>query len=154
MADHVYELIINFNGRQNGDGYKSPKKKKQENEIENGSVFETLGDEIANSIFSFAEKGVNAFTGIATIATIEEVGREIYSNYIQRIDRFTGSRQAQDIANASLSIAGKVFHPISSYVNYMFESEQSRYDKGWESIGLNLYRERGGMSLNRSRNET
>ena len=148
-----YTITVNFNDTSGDKGYKSPKKKNQEEVEENGSVFSTIGSDIGNSIFSFAEKGVQAYAGIASIATMVEVGKEIFSNYVQRVGRFAGSQQAQDVANASMSIFGKIFRPVSSAINYMFEKEQNQYERDWENIGLQLYRERGGMSINRSRTE-
>lgn len=148
-----YKLIVYFNGGQGGDGYKSPNKKTTEENVENGSVLNTIGTDISNSVFGFLEKGFNAYAGIGSVTVLAEVGKDIFSNYTQRIERFTGSKQAQDVASAIQSIAGKFLRPITAQVNYLFEREQSSYEKMWESIGLQLARERGGMSINRSRSE-
>ena len=141
-----YRIIVDFNG--GGDGYKSPNSEKPK--LTDEQVQE---QQLSSSIFGFAQKGVNAFSSLATVATVVDAAKTIFSYEVHKVGRYTGSQQAQDVANAALSIAGMIFNPIGSALNIAFEQEERRYERQWENIGLNLYRERGGVSLNRSRSE-
>ncbi len=141
-----YRIVVDFNG--GGDGYKSPNKKNDaKTEDTQNNQMSTLGD----MVFSFAEIGANAFAGLATVASVLAIGKSIFSNEIARVQRYTGSQQAQDVANANLSILGIFANPLGATIQLGYERDQREYERRWESIGLQLARERGGVSLNRSR---
>lgn len=144
-----YRIIVDFKGGQGGDGYTSTgdKKKKEKDPIPEL----TFAQKFENSAFSMIEKGMNAFSNLAPVALAVEMGENIFSHEMQRIGRYTGSQYAQDVANMVVSAAGKVFNPFGSIINLAYEESESRYQKTWESIGIQLDKERGGASLNYSR---
>jgi hypothetical protein len=97
------------------------------------------------------QKGMSSFASLAVVAAVTATAKNIFSHEVQRIGRYTGSQQAQDVANATLSILGMVANPLGTAINLGYERNQREYEREWESIGLQLSRERGGVSLNRSR---
>lgn len=144
-----YTITVNFNDAS-GDNVtdtlsENEEKKKVENYLIDGGI--GFGD----SIFNTAKSAGKAFASIFTVATVAATAKQIFSHEIQRIDRYTGSQQAQDVANATLSAAQMIFKPISSAVNLAYELKDSEYERNWESIGMQLFRERGGATLNHSR---
>lgn len=147
-----YKIVVDFNGGQGSS--KSQKSKETESAFENTDIMSAFENKFTESIFDFVGKGMIAFAGYNAIKTTAEIGKTIFSQEVQKIGRYTGSQQAQNIANATLSVIGKFANPIGSIINYVYEVDQSNYEMKWESIGLQLYRERGGTALNRSRSET
>lgn len=138
-----YRIVVDFNGGQGGDITPAAQQETQQSQ----------STQTGMSIFNFVEKGIGGFASFATAATAVAAAKNIFSHEIQRVERYTGSRQAQDVANASLSIIGMITNPIGTAINIAYEKDATRYQRQWENIGLQLYRERGGDSLNRSRSE-
>ena len=146
-----YTITVDFKGGQGGDGYKSPKKGTREKEQ---LPEPTIGQQLDNkfdSIFDMLDNGSNAFGDVALVATLVEIGKDVFSHEVQKIGRYTGSQQAQSIANASLSLIGMIFNPIGSAINLAYEIDARAYQKEWENIGLTVARERAGTAINRSR---
>lgn len=144
-----YKIVVDFNGGQDGDGYKSPNANKDPKQTYEDRQAQT----VLQSVFGFVQQGINGFAGLATVAGVAAVGKSIFSHEIQRVGRYTGSSQAQDVANATLSILGMIANPLGTAINLGYEMDQRQYERTWESIGLQLARERGGASINRSRQE-
>ena len=144
-----YTITVNFqdaNDTKVSDTLsENEEKKKVENYAINGDI--SFGESIFNTVKSTGK----AFASIFTVASLASTAKQIFAHEIQRIDRYTGSQQAQDVANAYLSMAQMIFKPISSSINLAYELKDSEYANKWESIGLQLYRERGGATLNHSR---
>lgn len=145
MADHVYKIVIDFNQI-------APEKTPEEIEAERQAKFNKEFFGRVDGNFD-AKKWMGSFGSMLTVSASVAVAQNIFSHEMQRVARYTGSQQAQDLANASLSIIKKTLNPIGTMINTAYELEQRAYERQWESIGLQLYRERGGVSLNRSRTE-
>lgn len=152
MADHVYKIVVNFNGGDGGDGYKSPQAESKTLSGDEQQVAQL--EKIMNAPFNVLERGANSFASIVTVAAVAQTAKNIFSHEVQRVGRYTGSQQAQDVANATLSIISKIINPLGAIINSAYETDENMYQRQWESIGLQLYRERGGVSLNRSRTES
>ena len=111
-------------------------------------------------------QGVQAFANVIPAAQIVKTGFEWQ---VSLIGRYKGSQQAQDIANASMKIAGQVggialafatgnyvaggLMTIGTLFGYAREAEENAYQHKWENIGNAIGRERAGASFNRSRTE-
>ena len=151
-----YRIVVDFNGGQQKDGSYESDFAKMVNS--GGAVAETSAAAsqtfaMPNAFSALTDGMGNAFAGLLLVKEAEKIGRQVFSNEIQRVGRYTGSSQAQDVANATLSLIGMIKSPIESAIAYHYEREQREYERNWESIGLDLARERGGVSLNRSRSE-
>ena len=140
-----YKIVVDFNG---GQTEKTPAEIEAERQQKFNKEFFGKVDSNFN-----AEKWLGSFGSLLTVSAPAMIAKNIFSHEIQRVGRYTGSSQAQDVTNASMSILGKIANPIGTMINTMYEIEQSQYEKQWESIGLQLYRERAGVSFNRSRSE-
>ena len=145
----AYKIIVDFKGGQGGDGYKSQSADSFSSspDAQQNAQF----DKLVNSPFTMIETGATAFANIAAVGTVAAIGMSLFSHETQRIGRYTGSQRAQDMANATLSIISKIANPIGAIINAAYESDERQYQRTWESIGIQLDRERGGASLNRSR---
>ncbi len=146
-----YRIVVDFNG--GGDGYKSEFFRTVETENAVNTSSQIAGQSFSTSAFGMLENGLSAFAGLKIVKEMEKLARQVFSNEIQKVGRYTGSQQAQDVANATLDLISWIRNPYESAIAYNYKREQREYDRKWESIGLNLYRERGGVSFNRSRSE-
>ena len=144
-----YTITVDFKGGQ----ATSPTDTLSENEEKKKAESYAIdgGFNFGNSIFNTVESAGRAFASVFTVASLASIGKQTFAHEIQRIDRYTGSQQAQDVANATLSAAQMIFKPISSGISLAYELKDSEYERNWESIGMQLYRERGGATLNHSR---
>lgn len=165
MAD--YKITVDF--KETGGGGGSKKAKGYQ------SVFSEWADDIKSGIseinggdspFNQTVKGIQAFANVIPAAQIVKSGFEWQ---VSLIGRYKGSQQAQDIANASMKIAGQVggialafgtgnyvagtLMTLGTLFGYVQEAEENRYQRKWENIGNSLGRERAGASFNRSRTE-
>ena len=149
MADHVYKIVIDFNGAQGGESTDVGTTPQMPTKLPDAQT--QTQPQQTGAIASLMQKGMSSFASLATVATVVSVAKSIFSHEVQRIGRYTGSQQAQSLANATLSLVGKFANPVSSIVNYLYEVEQTNYEMKWENIDLQLYRERAGTPINRSR---
>ena len=137
-------------------------------------VFSEWADDIKSGIkeingdskFNHFVQGVQAFANVLPAAQIVKSGFEWQ---VSLIGRYQGSQQAQDIANASMKIAGQVggialafatgnyvaggLMTLGTLFSYAREAEENAYQRKWENIGNAIGRERAGASFNRSRTE-
>ena len=163
MAD--YKITVDF---KNSGGGGSKKEKGYQ------SVFSEWADDIKSGIkeingdskFNHFVQGVQAFANVLPAAQIVKSGFEWQ---VSLIGRYQGSQQAQDIANASMKIAGQVggialafatgnyvaggLMTLGTLFSYAREAEENAYQRKWENIGNAIGRERAGASFNRSRTE-
>lgn len=162
MAD--YKITIDFN---------TPDANKKEKGYQ--SVFSEWADDIKQGVNSI-NGGDSPFNqtvkGIQMLSTVIPGAQIIKSSFdyqVTLIGRYTGSTHAQDIANASMKIAGQVggialafatgnyvagaLMTAGAVLGYAREAEASRYERKWENIGNAIGRERAGASFNRSRTE-
>lgn len=163
MAD--YKITVDF---KNSGGGGSKKAKGYQ------SVFSEWADDIKSGIkeingdskFNHFVQGVQAFANVLPAAQIVKSGFEWQ---VSLIGRYQGSQQAQDIANASMKIAGQVggialafatgnyvaggLMTLGTLFSYAREAEENAYQRKWENIGNAIGRERAGASFNRSRTE-
>lgn len=160
-----YKITVDFNGSGGGG---SKKEKGYQ------SVFSEWADDIKSGIkeingdskFNHFVQGVQAFANVLPAAQIVKSGFEWQ---VSLIGRYQGSQQAQDIANASMKIAGQVggialafatgnyvaggLMTLGTLFSYAREAEENAYQRKWENIGNAIGRERAGASFNRSRTE-
>lgn len=160
-----YKITVDFKGSGGGG---SKKEKGYQ------SVFSEWADDIKSGIkeingdskFNHFVQGVQAFANVIPAAQIIKSG---FDWQVSLIGRYKGSQQAQDIANASMKIAGQVggialafatgnyvaggLMAISTVLGYAREAEENTYQRKWENIGNTIGRERAGASFNRSRTE-
>lgn len=160
-----YKITVNF--KDSGGGGSKKKKGYQ-------SVFSEWADDIKSGIkeingdskFNHFVQGVQAFANVIPAAQIIKSG---FDWQVSLIGRYKGSQQAQDIANASMKIAGQVggialafatgnyvaggLMTIGTLFGYAREAEENTYQRKWENIGNAIGRERAGASFNRSRTE-
>ena len=163
MAD--YKITVDF---KNSGGGGSKKEKGYQ------SIFSEWADDIKSGIkeingdskFNHFVQGVQAFANVIPAAQIVKSGFEWQ---VSLIGRYQGSQQAQDIANASMKIAGQVggialafatgnyvaggLMTLGTLFGYAREAEENAYQRKWENIGNAIGRERAGASFNRSRTE-
>lgn len=163
MAD--YKITVDF--KSTGGGGSKKEKGYQ-------SVFSEWADDIKSGIkeingdskFNHFVQGVQAFANVIPAAQIVKSG---FDWQVSLIGRYKGSQQAQDIANASMKIAGQVggialafatgnyvaggLMTIGTLFGYAREAEENTYQRKWENIGNTIGRERAGASFNRSRTE-
>lgn len=151
MADHVYKIVIDFNGAQGGESTDVGTTPQMPTKLPDAQT--PTQPQQTGAIASLMQKGMSSFASLAVVAAVTATAKNIFSHEVQRIGRYTGSQQAQDVANTALSLIGMIKNPIESAIAYHYEREQREYERNWESIGLVLARERGGVSLNRSRSE-
>ena len=159
-----YKITVDFKGSGGG----SKKEKGYQ------SVFSEWADDIKSGIkeingdskFNHFVQGVQAFANVIPAAQIVKSGFEWQ---VSLIGRYKGSQQAQDIANASMKIAGQVggialafatgnyvaggLMTLGTLFSYAREAEENAYQRKWENIGNAIGRERAGASFNRSRTE-
>lgn len=160
-----YKITVDFKGSVGGG---SKKEKGYQ------SVFSEWADDIKSGIkeingdskFNHFVQGVQAFANVIPAAQIVKSGFEWQ---VSLIGRYQGSQQAQDIANASMKIAGQVggialafatgnyvaggLMTLGTLFSYAREAEENAYQRKWENIGNAIGRERAGASFNRSRTE-
>ena len=160
-----YKITVDFKGSGGGG---SKKEKGYQ------SVFSEWADDIKSGIkeingdskFNHFVQGVQAFANVIPAAQIIKSGFEWQ---VSLIGRYKGSQQAQDIANASMKIAGQVggialafatgnyvaggLMTLGTLFSYAREAEENAYQRKWENIGNAIGRERAGASFNRSRTE-
>ena len=160
-----YKITVDFKG-SGGGGAKKEKGYQ--------SVFSEWADDIKSGIkeingdskFNHFVQGVQAFANVLPAAQIVKSGFEWQ---VSLIGRYQGSQQAQDIANASMKIAGQVggialafatgnyvaggLMTLGTLFGYAREAEENAYQRKWENIGNAIGRERAGASFNRSRTE-
>ena len=160
-----YKITVDFKG--SGGGVSKKEKGYQ-------SVFSEWADDIKSGIkeingdskFNHFVQGVQAFANVIPAAQIIKSG---FDWQVSLIGRYKGSQQAQDIANASMKIAGQVggialafatgnyvaggLMTIGTLFGYAREAEENTYQRKWENIGNAIGRERAGASFNRSRTE-
>ena len=160
-----YKITVDF---KNSGGGGSKKDKGYQ------SIFSELADDIKSGIkeingdskFNHFVQGVQAFANVIPAAQIVKSGFEWQ---VSLIGRYQGSQQAQDIANASMKIAGQVggialafatgnyvaggLMTLGTLFGYAREAEENAYQRKWENIGNAIGRERAGASFNRSRTE-
>lgn len=160
-----YKITVDFKGSGGGG---SKKEKGYQ------SVFSEWADDIKSGIkeingdskFNHFVQGVQAFANVLPAAQIVKSGFEWQ---VSLIGRYQGSQQAQDIANASMKIAGQVggialafatgnyvaggLMTLGTLFSYAREAEENAYQRKWENIGNAIGRERAGASFNRSRTE-
>ena len=149
MADHVYKIVIDFNGAQGGESTDVGTTPQMPTKLPDAQT--QTQPQQTGAIASLMQKGMSSFASIATIGALVSVAKSVFSHEVQFIGRYTGSQQAQDVANASLSMVGMIKNPIGSMIDLAYQYEEAKYARQWESIGLTLAKERGGFSLNRSR---
>lgn len=138
------------------------------------SVFSEWADDIKNGLkeingdspFNQTVQGIQALANVIPAAQIVKSG---FDWQVSLIGRYKGSQQAQDVANASMKIAGQVggialafatgnyvaggLMTIGTLFGYARETEENTYQRKWENIGNTIGRERAGASFNRSRTE-
>lgn len=149
-----YTIDINFNDVANAEeiGYKSSFAKPDK-----------IDDEAPQSFGQFV-KGAKAF---ATAIPGVNLVKSAFDWQISLVGRYTGSQQAQNVANASMKIAaqagGLAFNlATGNYIGaaltvgatifgYAKEAEENRYERKWENISNHVGIERAGASYNRSR---
>ena len=161
-----YKITVDFKGSGGGG---SKKEKGYQ------SVFSEWADNIKEGIndinggdsgFNHFVQGVQAFANAIPAAQIVKSG---FDWQVSLIGRYKGSQQAQDIANASMKIAGQVggialafatgnyvaggLMTLGTLFSYAREAEENAYQRKWENIGNAIGRERAGASFNRSRTE-
>ena len=160
-----YKITVDF--KSSGGGGSKKEKGYQ-------SVFSEWADDIKSGIkeingdskFNHFVQGVQAFANVIPAAQIIKSG---FDWQVSLIGRYKGSQQAQDIANASMKIAGQVggialafatgnyvaggLMTIGTLFGYAREAEENTYQRKWENIGNTIGRERAGASFNRSRTE-
>ena len=160
-----YKITVDF--KDSGGGSSKKEKGYQ-------SVFSEWADDIKSGIkeingdskFNHFVQGVQAFANVIPAAQIVKSG---FDWQVSLIGRYKGSQQAQDIANASMKIAGQVggialafatgnyvaggLMTIGTLFGYAREAEENTYQRKWENIGNAIGRERAGASFNRSRTE-
>lgn len=160
-----YKITVDF--KDSGGGSSKKEKGYQ-------SVFSEWADDIKSGIkeingdskFNHFVQGVQAFANVIPAAQIIKSG---FDWQVSLIGRYKGSQQAQDIANASMKIAGQVggialafatgnyvaggLMTIGTLFGYAREAEENTYQRKWENIGNAIGRERAGASFNRSRTE-
>lgn len=161
-----YKITVDFKG-SGGGGSKKDKGYQ--------SVFSEWADNIkagisdvngGDSNFNHFVEGVQAFANAIPAAQIVKSGFEWQ---VSLIGRYKGSQQAQDVANAAMTIAGQVggialafgtgnyvagtLMTLGTLFGYAKEAEENTYQRQWENIGNAIGRERAGASFNRSRTE-
>lgn len=160
-----YKITVDFKGSGGGG---SKKEKGYQ------SVFSEWADDIKSGIkeingdspFNQTVQGIQALANVIPAAQIVKSG---FDWQVSLIGRYKGSQQAQDIANASMKIAGQVggialafatgnyvaggLMTIGTLFGYAREAEENTYQRKWENIGNAIGRERAGASFNRSRTE-
>lgn len=160
-----YKITVDF--KDSGGGSSKKKKGYQ-------SVFSEWADDIKSGIkeingdspFNQTVQGIQALANVIPAAQIVKSG---FDWQVSLIGRYKGSQQAQDIANASMKIAGQVggialafatgnyvaggLMTIGTLFGYAREAEENTYQRKWENIGNAIGRERAGASFNRSRTE-
>lgn len=160
-----YKITVDF--KSSGGGGSKKEKGYQ-------SVFSEWADDIksgikeinGNSPFNQTVQGIQALANVIPAAQIVKSG---FDWQVSLIGRYKGSQQAQDIANASMKIAGQVggialafatgnyvaggLMTIGTLFGYAREAEENTYQRKWENIGNAIGRERAGASFNRSRLE-
>lgn len=160
-----YKITVDFKGSGGGG---SKKEKGYQ------SVFSEWADDIKNGIkeingdspFNQTVQGIQALANVIPAAQIVKSG---FDWQVSLIGRYKGSQQAQDVANASMKIAGQVggialafatgnyvaggLMTIGTLFGYAREAEENTYQRKWENIGNAIGRERAGASFNRSRTE-
>lgn len=161
MAD--YKITIDFNtpdANKKEKGYQSVFS--EWDEIKQGVNSLNGGD----SPFNQTVKGIQM---LSTVIPGAQIVKSSFDYQVTLIGRYTGSKHAQDIANASMKIAGQVggialafatgnyvagaLMTAGAVLGYAREAESSRYERKWENIGNAIGRERAGASFNRSRTE-
>lgn len=159
-----YKITVDF--KSSGGGSKKEKGYQ--------SVFSEWADDIKNGIkeingnspFNQTVQGIQALANVIPAAQIVKSG---FDWQVSLIGRYKGSQQAQDVANASMKIAGQVggialafatgnyvaggLMTIGTLFGYAREAEENTYQRKWENIGNTIGRERAGASFNRSRTE-
>lgn len=160
-----YKITVDF--KSSGGGGSKKEKGYQ-------SVFSEWADDIKSGIkeingdspFNQTVQGIQALANVIPAAQIVKSG---FDWQVSLIGRYKGSQQAQDIANASMKIAGQVggialafatgnyvaggLMTIGTLFGYAREAEENTYQRKWENIGNTIGRERAGASFNRSRTE-
>ena len=160
-----YKITVDF--KSSGGGGSKKEKGYQ-------SVFSEWADDIksgikeinGNSPFNQTVQGIQALANVIPAAQIVKSG---FDWQVSLIGRYKGSQQAQDIANASMKIAGQVggialafatgyyvaggLMTLGTLFGYAREAEENTYQRKWENIGNAIGRERAGASFNRSRTE-
>ena len=160
-----YKITVDF--KSSGGGGSKKEKGYQ-------SVFSEWADDIKSGIkeingdspFNQTVQGIQALANVIPAAQIVKSG---FDWQVSLIGRYKGSQQAQDIANASMKIAGQVggialafatgnyvaggLMTIGTLFGYAREAEENTYQRKWENIGNAIGRERAGASFNRSRTE-
>ena len=160
-----YKITVDF--KSTGGGGSKKEKGYQ-------SVFSEWADDIKSGIkeingdspFNQTVQGIQALANVIPAAQIVKSG---FDWQVSLIGRYKGSQQAQDIANASMKIAGQVggialafatgnyvaggLMTIGTLFGYAREAEENTYQRKWENIGNAIGRERAGASFNRSRTE-
>lgn len=160
-----YKITVDF--KSSGGGGSKKEKGYQ-------SVFSEWADDIksgikeinGNSPFNQTVQGIQALANVIPAAQIVKSG---FDWQVSLIGRYKGSQQAQDVANASMKIAGQVggialafatgnyvaggLMTIGTLFGYAREAEENTYQRKWENIGNAIGRERAGASFNRSRTE-
>lgn len=150
-----YTIDINFNDKSSGDEEKGYK-----------SSFSTPDktDETSARSFGQVVKGVKAFAAAVPGA---QLVKSAFDWQISLVGRYTGSQQAQNVANASMKLAaqaggivaafatggilGGVLATLAVGFGYAKEAEENRYERKLENIGNTIGMERAGASYNRSR---
>lgn len=160
-----YKITVDFKS-SGGGGFKKEKGYQ--------SVFSEWADDIKKGIkeingdspFNQTVQGIQALANVIPAAQIVKSG---FDWQVSLIGRYKGSQQAQDVANASMKIAGQVggialafatgnyvaggLMTIGTLFGYAREAEENTYQRKWENIGNAIGRERAGASFNRSRTE-
>ena len=136
-----YTIDVNFN------------KQAQSKDMNENFSIPNIGDDILQGQFGVLGKATAMFAGIGLAKKVAEMGSEVFRWKISLVGRDTGSQDAQDKANAAMSIYNALKNPIDFAWTTFQQVEQSMYDRKIENINLRLLRERGGPSLNRSRRE-
>ena len=160
-----YKITVDF--KSSGGGGSKKEKGYQ-------SVFSEWADDIKNGLkeingdspFNQTVQGIQALANVIPAAQIVKSG---FDWQVSLIGRYKGSQQAQDVANASMKIAGQVggialafatgnyvaggLMTIGTLFGYAREAEENTYQRKWENIGNAIGRERAGASFNRSRTE-
>lgn len=154
-----YKITVNFGGQGEGDSsFAVPEPTSPQDS--KGSSWDPIsgGKNFLTDMKGFAK----AIPGASII-------KQTFDWQVSLVGRYTGSEAAQQRANAGMTIAGQVGGIVMGFaaggavggllaiaatgLSYLKEIDQSNYDRKWENIDLRLQRERGGVSLNRSRAE-
>lgn len=151
-----YVIKVDFN-RFDSDGYQSPYSAPAPTQPSGSTGVANAAGLVSN---------LKAFSKVVPAASLI---KRTFSYNVSLVGRYTGSQDAQEKANAAMSIVQQVGGVTGAFaigglaagllslgsvgLGYLFEAGQREYERNWENISLMLSRERAGASYNRSRLE-